>query len=997
MHIRPLWILSVALCACHHAKDGADAAHGADKGTKAQATKTKAASGRSPDPGPVLTRGTGVREAEKRPALKVRGDAIQVGERATYLRVAMPAEMSSLVNGVLLNGRILVQGKRYGLAVPAGEGRMSDRPLLYIRLVGKAKVADRLELTWHQPASHEGAPGQVQKLTVVDITDAPEEVNVRTRFYQSAASWFQRRGHGEAFNAFAAGRMRLLGGKGLTRTAPGQRRTRRSDVGDLMSFYTGWTSVEEALQTDRGLRVPLDYDATRNVPLADVEAVKLPGHPWDEMIEAVGGKEKTKIEPLAAYAPHDALYLHFHDLRTLVRLASDLDKLVTPVTRVLEERPGARHFVRRYEHQLAIERLGLAKTLGHVAAKGVALVTSDPFFREGTDLTLLFHLNNAKVLEAALASYEQRTRARRPDVAVSTYKVGEHEVRLLGTADRDVHQHRLRLNDVLVLSNSRAAVERIIAAKAGTLMPLAQSGDYRYFRTRYPYDRKTEDGFGFVSDAFVQHVISPRVKVLQARRMSAMADLYAVGFSTLLHGWLEGKAAGGLEAAIAGGLLERAELKHDDGGEAITFDVETGARSAKWGRPAALRPLVEMSLTHVNERERGAYKRFRSTYQRYWRGFIDPISVRVRRTDKGVDLEAVMMPLIQLSDYNELERMVGRARIQPPELARGVRLTVALAKDSKLRGELDRMGRFATGSRDIGISWLGDWVMVGLGDRSGLWDLALSLGDIPTKEGRRAYADVERRKRVYDRVPVYAGAHVRDKLALAATLTALKGFVSSAAPGVAEWGEGASYRDVPTVVVREKLGETETQRGIGLHYAIVKDVFVLSLDRGTLEQQIDAVLEGKTPKPATKDAKGAEQSMLAIKPGGPKSWLSRTILGLLERGTVASTRSAYRAYEVLALGLRDTLPKDPAALERRAIAYLGFSPGVAHGGHFELKDGAVHHSLYGTEHAPAFPKLPIDGSPVTAFVAALDELRLTLSFEGEGTHRGLRSTLRWRR
>ena len=55
------------------------------------------------------------------------------------------------------------------------------------------------------------------------------------------------------------------------------------------------------------------------------------------MVAELPGAPKPVVEPLAAYVPHDMLYVHFHDLRTLVRLAADLDELVTPLVRVLEE------------------------------------------------------------------------------------------------------------------------------------------------------------------------------------------------------------------------------------------------------------------------------------------------------------------------------------------------------------------------------------------------------------------------------------------------------------------------------------------------------------------------------------------------------------------------------------------------------------------------------------------------------------------------------------
>ncbi len=994
LYIRALIVLSVL--GCHGTADRVDAANGAGE------TPSKAAAAKSvtADPGPVFERKTGVREAVSRDPIEVRADGIARDDRAIYLRVAMPRDISALVNGVLISGRLQVEGDRYGLAVPAGEGRIRDRPLAFVRLVGK-EAPGELTLRWTQPATAEGQPGQVQTLRVVELADAPDEGVVRERFYEAASRWFESRsgigaGRRDPFLTFASARLRILGGLEEKRTQGGVTRTRRGDMGDLMALYTGLTSVEEALQSDRGLRLPPDFDTARKVPLAEVRALDLPGHPWDQLISDLG--KEPVIEPLASYTPADMLYVHFHDLRTLVKLADELDEMVTPVTRVLEERPGPRHFVRRYERQLAVERLGLAKTLGHVAAKGVSLVSSDPFFREGTDVTLMFHVRNAGALQAALATYEKRASERRPDAKVGGYRLGEHEVRTFTTADREVFQHRLELGDVLLLSNSPRALERVVAAHAGREISLARSGDFRYFRTRYPFDPASEDGFAFLSDAFVLHSVGPRVKVLQARRMVAMADLYAAGYAALLHGWLEGRAPANVAELKAAKLLTDADLRHEDGRGPIDLDLKRGASSEAWGRPAALRPLIELDLDAVTEREAGEYNRFRETYQRYWRGFVDPVGVHIRRRDDGVDLEAVMMPLIQSSEYNDLERLVGRARMKTAPLAEGVRLSLAIPEDSKLRAEIDQLGRMTTNSRDIGIGWLGDWVMVGVGDRSGLWDVALAVGDVPTKDGRRAYAELEARKRVWDRFPLYVGAHVRDRLALAATLTAIKAFANSAAPGIVEWGEGGTFRDVPIVTLKEKLGEQRPgEKGIELQYAVAGDVFLASLDRGTLEQQIAAALDGKVPKPA-KPAEGkAAQSILAVKPGGPRSWLSRTLLGVLERGTVAGNRAAFRAYEALALGLRGTLPKDGDALDQAALDWLGYVPEAANGGRFELKGGAPSHTLYGTEYQPRFPEIPVEGSAVAAFVNALDELRLTLSFEGEGAHRGLRSTVRWRR
>lgn len=1002
----PMLIACAALVAsagCKEPEPAPAPAAGSSAGSARAEAAPPAAPTPAPDPGPLLKRTTGKRAGEALPALTVSAQARATAGGATYLQVAMPEGGARLPTGPFHEARLIVEGDRPALAVPGAEGMVQGQPLMHIRLAGEAPPPDPLTVRWHQPAIQSGEPGRWQVLTVTGGAAAPADGAAPKRFHEAASRWFDQRGRlgtfrTEPFYTFAGARLSLLaeGGGRLSANQPMQRR--RGEVEDLMRLYTGMTSVDEALQHDRGLLLPPDADTTQKIPLAEVEPVRLTIHPWDKMIADLG--RQPVVEPLAAYAPADALYVHFHDLRTLVKLANELDEMVHPVARALEERPGARHFAERYERQLAVERLGLAERLGHLAADGVALVAGDPFFREGTDLALLFRVRNAALLDGAITAYEARARERRPDARDSTYTVGTHEVRLLSTDDRVVHQHRLKIDDVLVVANSRATIERIVAAREGRVPALKDSGEYRYFRAVYPFGKETEDGFLFASDAFVAHVISPRVKVLQSRRMAAQADLFAVSYAALLYGWLEGRPPKDAGELVAASLLRKDELAHQDGSGEIRFDPQRGASSEAWGRPEALRPLAELPLDKVTEREQGAYNRFRESYQRYWTGYIDPIGVRVRRLDDGLAVEARMMPLIQQSDYAELERLVGDRRIVPPPSADGVRFTIAVAPDSPLRREVDQLGRAVIGRRDVGLEWLGEWVMLGFADRSGLWDGALAVGEIPSAEGTQTYRDLGNRRKVLDRFPVYVGAHVKNRLTLAATIAALKGFVQSAAPDVVDWKEGEPYRDVGIVDISERiLDPGEEGAGATLHYAIARDVFLLSLDRSTLLAQIDAVLDGRVAaaKPEKDAPEDAAQSVLAIRPGAAEGWLVKTIAGLLERGTMSSNRSARRAFEALAVG-RGGLPAEDAERRRLALDWLGYEPLSANGGRFELgPDGLVRHDIYGTEVEPVWPDLPVPGAPVTDFLKSLEELRMTVSFEGEGATRGLRTTILWDR
>ncbi|MCA9525801.1 MAG: hypothetical protein KC549_05835, partial [Myxococcales bacterium] len=950
----------------------------------------------APDPPPRLARVTTPRPAEVLAPVAVEVDARQVAGGAVYLRVAMPAKMDALLPRLSAEARLIVEGDAYGFAVPAADGRVADRPLAYVRFPG-GQAPDRFTLTWHQPAPA-GGVGARQQLEVSGAQAADASQLVEEGFLRAASQWFDRRGargfmRFEPFYAFAAARLELLG----EALRPGGdvgalRQRRRGDIGEAMALYTGWTSIEEALQADRGLRTNPDPDSALTVALADVRGIALPGHPW----EALQAKQATApvTEPLAAFAPADMLYVHFHDLRQLVRLAADADELLTPVARTIEEQSGARHFTARYERQLIVQRSALSQALGHVAVQGVALVASDPFFRDGTDVSVLFHIRSEAALDQALGVYEAAARKRRPDLVESTWDAAGHPVRLLATADGEIHQHRLTLDGVRILSNSAEAVRRIVDAHEGRRPSLEKSGDFRYFRTIYPFGVEAEDGFVFISDAFVQHAISPRTKILQGRRMEARAALQAAGFAALLHGWLQGRRPADTAELLKSGLATAADLK-DPWGGAIALDAEEGPASATWGRPARMVPLIELPLEKVSRAEEAAYATFRETYQAYWRGFIDPVGVRIKRDAAGgLALDARILPLIQQSDYNELARLVGDVRMDVQAPREGLAFQFTVAPDSRLRKSVEDLGRELTDRRDIGLGWLGDRVSVGVEDRSSLWDLALAMGEIPAASRPEGIDDRDARKQIFARAPVYVTADIADGLALAAALTAIKAFVASAAPGVVEWKTTEPYREVPIVQVQERFDGD----GLSIYYATANRQLIFSLDPGTLHARIDAALDGERGKTtrSPRDAEGQAQAVLTFAPrkGG---WLGKTILGMLERGVANANVAASRAYEALAVGRRE-LPADEDARRAVALAWLGQEPINAHGGAFSIGgDGLVAHSLYGTEVEPKWPELPVAGSPTAAFLDQLEGLQLTIGYEGGEDDRGLHTTVRWQR
>ena len=976
-----------------------------------------------PDPGPQLERTVGPRDIEVRPLGK--GKALGWGKDKTHAYAmfafeglgsgGLDAGQEDMERAVApLNQPYYPMGTAsdHSIIASSGDGRhvvaMAVECNLLSNALGKrvdtsktmcvvarwvgAKPPESLNLSvdvtvdWYSPSPGHRLTGQIEGLK-----QGAANKKLPGVFFEAAGGWFDGRDRGLwpglPFYSFAGARLKdraTSAGRELMFARPNP-----SELNNMMDFYTGMTSVEEALQLERGLRVRGDAQKP-TIDIASIEGVPLAAHPWDKMIAELPGSPTPVIEPLASHVPDDMLYLHFHDMRTFVKLTAEVDQWLSPLAMSTEARPGTSHFTQRLEDQLVVERTILSEKFGHLAVHGVALAATDPFWREGGDLSILFHLKNEPMVPQALAAFAAKAKASRSDVKAGSYEEMGVKVSTLKSDDRAIFQHRARLGDVLVVSNSPGAMRKLIAVHKGKAAALAKSGDFRYMRARYPFGTDNEDGFAFISDAFVAHVVSPRVKILAARRVLAQSELQAVNYAALLHGLMEGAGEHDAKTLLAGKWLGADDLKHLSGGQ-ITFDPQAGASSADWGRASQMIPLVDLPLEKVTVAEKEAYDLFRGTYQAYWTGFIDPIAVRIRRDEERIEAEALMLPLIEGTDYNDLKRQVGEQTVPMLSAGDGVRWTLALGPNAGLRRFANDVVRDITRTDKIGVDWVGDWAMIGLADRSGAWDMALAEGAVPGYDRQNAPFGFD--ASLISRVPIYAAVHVRNKLGLATTLTAARAFVAAAAPGMVKWEQSEVYRDIPITAISEANPSMSGGEDLALRYTQVGDVFLLALEPETLKTQIDMLLDA--PEAAEETLK--VQSMLSFTPKQSKSWLTDAILGSMEGQIIRNFRRAALDAEVFyrATGVSG---QDAAVQRQRAIALLGYEPAVAHGGGFRLNaKGELEHSVYGSALSPTILEVPQPDSPLSAFASAIKDLTMGLSFDGNGEHQGLRVNLDWKR
>jgi hypothetical protein len=178
------------------------------------------------------------------------------------------------------------------------------------------------------------------------------------------------------------------------------------------------------------------------------------------------------------------------------------------------------------------------------------------------------------------------------------------------------------------------------------------------------------------------------------------------------------------------------------------------------------------------------------------------VAIRLDVKDEGgtsiADVDVRILPLISATDYSEIEAIVGPRGSACRRSTTGCKAVWAVGKDARMRSELDGLMRQMTSKQDIGIGWLGDWVMLGLEDRTALVDLLSKFDDTvqlasPKPKGSE-WEDVDVWRRI-GKFPVYAAAEVKNPAALVATLTGVRSVINEVAPG---WSSGARSASTAT-------------------------------------------------------------------------------------------------------------------------------------------------------------------------------------------------------
>ena len=474
----------------------------------------------------------------------------------------------------------------------------------------------------------------------------------------------------------------VLGLRGIMNNQRTSSANERRDSVDLFSLFSGALAVQESLQLDamrpgappENMRTTAGenkQDGINNrlgdtVPITKLIGPTIKSHPWKRLLAG----RRPELPPLAHCVPEDFYFIEFRSLSKLLDVVETGDLWGAHLFNQIYQEARSHDTAERLKRQLALETGPQWRQSYDMGIKDVALTGSDPFLREGSDVSLLFQVESADLFRAQMEGFLANAERSRPDAELAVGKYLGVEYTRLATPDREINVFFADPAPGLHLrSNSLPAFQRLIAVLAARTVSgrpprsLGASDEFAYIRTLMPPGAKEEDVFIYLSDPFIRRLMSPQLRVTERRRVLCYSHLRMIGHAALLYQTETGKAPASLaelaETQCAPGLFGEERLAcPDDGQYSLAADGMTGVCSHH-GNARFLTPCIEIPVTHVSGVEADEYMTFLDDYNQYWLEFFDPIALRVQVTPKRYRLETIILPLIDNSIYTRLAETLG--------------------------------------------------------------------------------------------------------------------------------------------------------------------------------------------------------------------------------------------------------------------------------------------------------------------------------------------------
>jgi hypothetical protein len=735
----------------------------------------------------------------------------------------------------------------------------------------------------------------------------------------------------------------------------------------MLDLTTGTMAITQSLALKRlrgaGVRVPLE----RTVDVAKVPGIDIAEHPWRKMM----GTNKPAAEPLARLVPHDNYYIHFKSFAKFADFEDFLEQWGTPAGRAYEVQSREYRLKVRYERQLCLKSTWLGRQLGPYLVHSLAITGNDPYVREGSDITILFHVKNRQAFLAGVAVFLEEARKQFAGRLKETKGVYQGTpVESFVTPLREVSLHRAAFDDFVVYSNSPAGLRRVLDVHKGRLPSLWSALDFQYMRTVFRADDKEGDGFAFLSDAFIRQLVGPASKIKEMRRLEALTSLSMLTHGALFTAWETGKLPAGHQALLDSACLKQDYLYVPEGKEARWDARQQTAVSDAYNTLGFATPLIELPIDKISRFEEQTYGDFRQEYLRLWQRFFDPVGVRFALDERKIKLEVYILPMINNAEYSNLRWLTG---------------------ENVTKLDLGSLSPRSLLQHTMSLRFLNDggWALIRLDDSRKLARLAewWILNDLVPKE--RSQREQEA-LRLFFTLPITVG--VGGKSLLPESRRYLMRLLKEHL-GPVEMKESIykgttitrlEYkRDTGLFNFLNTQGAAAKLKKVTIYQAEIGDGWYVSFDKGALPDLIDRALERKKGKAEVVPInaslhlapRSAKQSGIALRQ-------------YLEWETHKRAQPNDALWYVLYRGriLKEGMPAE--VKREKALRFLGFIPVSPDDAlyHYDPVRDEVVNERHGSLRQPRLHARIADKSPLSDLLAQFPSLRVDLRFREDGFH-----------
>lgn len=395
-----------------------------------------------------------------------------------------------------------------------------------------------------------------------------------------------------------------------------------------------------------------------SIHISQVAEPKIASRNYKDLLEArLEDGDSPAPHPSAALVPHDQYMIRFNSYPAAQSLQASFQNWGEPLIRLFREDARDHQLLQKYESQLMLSLADLKPLFESGQVTSLTMTGSDFFVAEGTDVTAILETNNEQAVEQVIRKNVDASKSEFPELEDREFNYRGLQIKAVYTADRRVSSFVVRHKNRIAISNSHVGIRRVVDTIQERIPSLHDAADYKYSTILLPPSQQPEDGYVYLSDAFLRYLFSPAFKVGERRRKQSLNNLVMLNNASLFHRLEYGRSPENLSSLVEGRFIAANSIVCPQGG-AYAFDADHDtATSSVFNRIKYLTPIRELKVLKISADEQKEYQRYQTRLSSFWQKYFTPVALRIS-TKSSIAVDYCLMPFANATEWRNIAGML---------------------------------------------------------------------------------------------------------------------------------------------------------------------------------------------------------------------------------------------------------------------------------------------------------------------------------------------------